>query len=658
MSCILTYQDLEHRMNELERTLVAQQKELERLRQNDTRLQLLQQSLPMVLYIAEPFDDYGGTWVSDQVEKISGFSAVQFMAEKGLWADRLHPEDKEKALTVYGDIHKSEYIELEYRWQVADGSYRWLRDTATLVRDKLDKPEKVIGTWLDITEQKLLAEESEKNRKRFDDLADTLPQIIFETDEKGQLTYVNSQAYNLTSYTEEDLATGVNVLGFVVPEDRERAAHNMQRVMNGEKLPAGNEYTIVKRDGSTLPVMIYSSQRVESGAHVGFQGIIVDISERKKMEDELRKAHKLESIGILAGGIAHDFNNILTAVIGNISLARIYSKPGEKIYKKLEEAERATLRAKDLTQQLLTFSKGGEPIKRSVDLPKLLRETSNFVLRGSNVKCMCNPADELWAVEVDEGQLSQVIHNLVINGDQAMPEGGEITITARNRDVSPEDNLSLQEGSYVEVAIVDQGTGIKEEHLNRIFDPYFSTKQKGHGLGLATAYSVMKNHDGLLTVNSTLGRGSTFTIYIPATRKSTVKDTVEREVLHQGSGRVLLMDDEEDVRYVASEMLAHIGYEVTPAADGQEAMELYKIAMQAGKTYDVVIMDLTIPGGIGGRETIKKLQTIDPMVKAIVSSGYANDPIMANYKEYGFIGVVPKPYKIEQLSDVLGKAVR
>jgi PAS domain S-box-containing protein len=513
----------------------------------------------------------------------------------------------------------------------------------------------LLVTVIDISERRQVELALQKSEQRYRTLFENASDIIQVLSPEGRLLYVNPTWLRTFGYSRDEVAT-MKVFDLIHPDCADLCYNNFNLVLTEGRVE--NVEVIFKaKDDRKVIVEGNVNCHMEDGSPQYVQCIFHDVTDRKKMEDELRKAHKLESIGILAGGIAHDFNNILTAIIGNISLARIYSKPGDKIYEKLGDAERATLRAKDLTHQLLTFSKGGEPIKRSIDIQQLVREASSFVLRGSNVKCSCNLAVDLWAVEADEGQLSQVIHNLVINADQAMPEGGQITITAQNRVIAANDNLPLQEGSYVVVTIEDYGIGIKEEHLNRVFDPYFSTKQKGHGLGLATAYSIMKNHGGLLTVNSTIGHGSTLTMYIPAAQKNAVQETAEHEGLHQGNGRILLMDDEEDVRKVASEMLTYIGYEVTTAPDGREALELYEKARQAGKPYDAVIMDLTIPGGLGGKETMSELLAIDPAVKAIVSSGYANDPIMANYSEYGFAGVVPKPYKFEQLSNVLKKLV-
>jgi len=382
-----------------------------------------------------------------------------------------------------------------------------------------------------------------------------------------------------------------------------------------------------------------------------------DITEHKRMEEELLKAEKLESVGILAGGIAHDFNNILTGIMGNIGLAKMYAKPEGRVHQRLAEAERASLRAKDLTRQLLTFAKGGAPVKQAASIAGLIIDSAGFSVRGTNVRCAFSVPDDLWPVELDEGQMSQVISNLVINAVQAMPEGGTIQVRAKNVTVDEEQMPALKAGRYVQVTVEDQGIGISEEHLPKIFDPYFTTKQKGSGLGLAICYTIVKNHNGTITVDSELGEGATFNIYLPATHKEIPNRRVVETMIPAGKGRILVMDDEQVVREVAAEMLSHLGYEVETAGDGAEAIVKYEEAKETGRPYDAVIMDLTVPGGLGGKEAIRQLHEIDPEAKAIVSSGYANDAIMANFRRYGFDGVVSKPYSVQELSRKLHEVI-
>ena len=392
----------------------------------------------------------------------------------------------------------------------------------------------------------------------------------------------------------------------------------------------------------------------ENGELLAFTHVAKDITEQKQLEEERRRAEKLESVGTLAGGIAHDFNNLLTGVIGNITLAKRYLEPKSKAGERLTAAEKAALKARGLTQQLLTFARGGIPVRKVSSITELIKDTATFILRGSNVKCELSLPGDIWPVEVDEVQMTQVINNLAINAGEAMPEGGTIHIEAKNTVVEG-DALPLPAGKYVEITVEDHGIGIEKEHLSRIFEPYFTTKLKGSGLGLATTYSIIKNHDGYITVESEVGAGTTFHIYLPASKRPIPAKKREEAVqsAFPGRGKILVMDDEEVIREMLSKMLPLAGYEVELVKDGAEAIERYVKAEKAGQPFDAVIMDLTVPGGMGGREAIKELLEIAPAAKVIVSSGYATDSVMADYKQYGFSAIAAKPYSAGDLERIL-----
>ncbi|MBN2156502.1 MAG: GAF domain-containing protein [Candidatus Lokiarchaeota archaeon] len=378
-----------------------------------------------------------------------------------------------------------------------------------------------------------------------------------------------------------------------------------------------------------------------------------DEQQREIYRRELEKSEKINALGILAGGIAHDFNNILTAILGNISLAEISDDINET-KARLIEAKKAILRSKELTQQLLTFAKGGTPIKVLASISTLLRETTDFALRGSNVKAVYDISQELWSAEIDVGQISQVIHNLILNAIQAMPNGGTLQIHASNKVILDDSKLPLFRGNYIVFKIHDEGIGIPEKYLSQIFDPYFTTKEKGSGLGLATSYAIITKHGGHITVKSVVGVGSTFSVFIPAISKILLKEVgTMADNLVYGTGNILLMDDEEIIRKVAKRMMEKLGYTVTTTIDGNETVDAYRTALKSGNLYDLVVLDLTIPGGMGGRETIKQLKKLNPNVKAVVSSGYSVDPVMSEFRKYGFQGIIAKPYKIEDFSKVL-----
>ena len=403
-------------------------------------------------------------------------------------------------------------------------------------------------------------------------------------------------------------------------------------------------------------IITASPLKDETGNIIGILEDFLDITDLKKMEEEIVKFQKLDSLSLLAGGIAHDFNNYLTAIIGNISLA-LMMEQNDQVVEILKEAERSSILAKNLTQQLLTFSRGGNPIKEPSSIKDLLEGTVKFSLRGSNVDFELDIPPGIWNLEVDRGQINQVINNLIINAKQAMPNGGRIKVLTENLILEGEHGLPLKDGKYVRIQIKDPGLGIPEKHLSRIFDPYFTTKQEGSGLGLSVSYSILKKHDGYISIDSALGNGTTVSVYLPASPGVSVLKHENHGTYSNNGGKILVMDDNPGVRKVLGKMLNMMGFDVQFAKDGKSAVEIYKNEMKAGNPFDIVICDLTIPGGMGGGETIKRLVDIDPKVKAIASSGYPDDPIMSDYRKFGFCNIIPKPYRMKEMSVVLKKVL-
>ena len=418
------------------------------------------------------------------------------------------------------------------------------------------------------------------------------------------------------------------------------------------------ETTCESKDGTRTPVEINATMFNHQGQQA-FLAVIRDISERKHMEKELQKIGRLESLGVLAGGIAHDFNNILASILGNINLASLDGSLADETRNLLQEAEKASIRAKGLTQQLLTFAKGGAPVKEVSSVEGIIRDCASFALRGTTIRCRFDFAPGLHQVEVDKGQFSQVIQNLVINARHAMPDGGTITIGARNSAPPPQQRDAADH--WLEITIRDQGIGIPEQIIDKIFDPYFTTKQQGSGLGLAVCHSIISKHGGVISAASAPGQGTTFTIHLPAvpspakekTAPPTGETTAPASLAHDRPGRVMIMDDEAMVRNITGAMIKRLGYEVVEAKDGEEAIHRYREMTAAGDKVDVVIMDLTIPGGMGGKEAVATILEIDPEARVMVASGYSNDPVMANYREYGFCGAVSKPFRLDELRAVI-----
>jgi PAS domain S-box-containing protein len=507
----------------------------------------------------------------------------------------------------------------------------------------------------DITSRKKTEEALRQANDRLNATLQASPAAIMTLRPDGIVTMWNETAERIFGWKRDEIIGSFDPM--VSDEDLVGFQLMRGQVLRGESF-FDEEVQRKRKDGTTAYISISTAPLHDARGRISsIMAVMSDITDRKKMEEELQKVQKLESIGTLAGGIAHDFNNILASILGNINLIKMSLGPDHEAYGRLTMVEKASFRATDLTHQLLTFSRGGAPIKKPILISGIIMESAGFSLRGSNVKCEFNLAGDLWPTEADEGQMSQVIRNLVINADQAMPEGGTIRICAENAVLGAKSGLPLKEGSYLKISIEDQGAGIPEEQLKKIFDPYFTTKQEGSGLGLTIVYSIIKNHDGHITVKSTMGAGTVFTLFLPASDKQVPEEKSAAEAPICGKGRILLMDDDVMLREVAGAMLTNIGYEVGFAKDGSEAIALYAGARDSSRPFDAVIMDLTIPGGMGGKEAIIKISAIDPHVKAIVSSGYSQDDIMANFREHGFSAVITKPYKITDLSSTLHKVI-
>ncbi len=602
--------------------------------------------LPMLILDTDAFDFIA---VNDAAVKYYGYSKEEFARMN---VSDIRPQEDSRIESEYlRDIaYDQEFHGGIWSHRKKDGSLIYV-DISTMMIDFGGKTAR-LALCKDITEEIKAKEsllESEAQYRMLVENADA--SIMIAQDEK--IKYANPVSEQAFGYTFEELSK-MSFSELIHPDDRKLVIDHYHRRISGEEIHPYS-FRILDNDGN-VKWMFLTAAKIEWRGEPATLNILRDVTEHKKMETELHRAQKLESTGILAGGIAHDFNNLLTGIMGNISLAKTLAGEDEKLLSKLAEADKACNRARDLTKQLLTFSKGGSPVVRTESIDGILKDSVEFALSGSKVKPRVNIPQNLWLGEVDPGQIGQVIQNLVINAVHAMPDGGVIDISAENFRAGEKNGLPLEDGNYVKFAIKDAGTGIPAEHIDSIFDPYFTTKDDGSGLGLATVYSIIKNHGGHVTVFSVEGKGTKFEIYLPAseTEVQFAFSDLEEVVLQKGHGKVLIMDDEEIIRDIARGMLEHLGYKVETANDGAEAIEKYGKTLES-EPFDAVILDLTVPGGLGGKEALDRMKKLNPDIKAVVSSGYSNDPIMADFEEYGFTDVVAKPYSIDDLKVVMNR---
>lgn len=451
---------------------------------------------------------------------------------------------------------------------------------------------------------------------------------------------------------------GRRILDFLHPDYHEIAEERINTIYNKRKEAAFIEEKFVCLDSAVIEVEV-AANAIDFNGKPASQVVFKDITERKLLEAETLKAQKLEAVGLLAGGIAHDFNNILTVISGNISLAALEVGANDRLLTLMDQAEKALQRAQGLTRQLLTFSRGGDPIKENSSVQDLIKDSTDFVLRGSRSTCSYSFEEGLWPVDIDRGQISQVFLNIVINAAQSMPNGGIVEIHAGNVVLEQTQVPVLAPGPYVKITVRDSGIGIAPDYLNKIFDPYFSTKKSGSGLGLAVVYSIIKKHNGAVSVASEAGKGSEFTIYLPARADTTPQPAPGSEKkLIMGRGRILIMDDDPDVLESMLAMTEALGYSTHGVTHGEEAIYIFKKMKLEGSPFDAVIMDLTIPGAMGGQQAVQKVLEFDPGARVIVASGYSNDTVLADFKHYGFSGVLTKPVFLNELSRVLDALIK
>jgi PAS domain S-box-containing protein len=544
---------------------------------------------------------------------------------------------------------------------------------AVCLADKKKRPEaKSLAKVIQVIANHLAQEIERKSAERQlasekEQLAVTLRSIVdgvITTDTDGNILLMNQVAETITGQSQQESIGRPfsEVFGVIAVKSKKIRPDIIRKVVEKNRsITARGDICVRTPDGPELTLSMKASpMRNKGNSIVGVIIVFSDITYQRQVEEERQRTQRLESTALLAGGVAHDFNSFLTAFMANITLAKIYTSSEDKVFKILNEAEKAASQARDLTCQLLTFSMGEGVSKKTSSIGELIRDSAIFSLRGSKTRCAFAIPHNLWPVSIDSGMMGQVINNLIINADQAMPRGGTINVQARNVETRHKivlHGVLLKPGNYIEIAIEDHGVGVTRKNIERIFDPYFTTKEEGSGLGLATSYFIMKNHNGHISVESEIGVGTVFYLYLPAIPKAHPTRRIETPKPVKGEGKILLMDDEQIIRAATSELLRHLGYEVKCTAEGGEAIMEYQEAMSENRPFDAVIMDLTIAGGMGGIETIDQLKKIDPHVSAIVSSGYTTNEAMTDFESFGFRGVIFKPYKIRELSETLQKVL-
>jgi len=618
------------------------------LREKEERYRTVFETTGTATVIIE--EDMTISMANSEFQRLSGYSREEIEG-KIKWTVFVAPEDLERMKTYH--------LERRSRGKNAPGSYEFRfidrhgKETDVYIKASLiGNTGRSVSSLTDITPLR-------QAERLFRDLFNNAEVGLFIVQDRT-FRIVNPVFSRMTGYTIEEL-TGMDSMCLVPADEREKVARQVITMLKTGHF-APYELRVRDKIGRERFVMVSLGVILYEGRDA-LLGNFMDITEKKAMEEELLRGQKLESLGLLAGGMAHDFNNLLTVILGNIDIARIELPRGSSGHMNLMEAEKACFAAKDLTQRFITFSKGGVPVKKEGIITDTIKETASLALAGSAVQCETQASESPWKVSFDEAQIRQALNNVLVNAREAMSGSGRIEISLRNVEVGDEEILHqsfrIRQGQYLLISVSDNGPGISKENLSKLFDPYFSTKERGArrgmGLGLTTAYNIIKKHDGYIHVESKPGAGTTVFLYLPAKKPAqpaaSVKDT-NKATMH-ASASILIMDDEETVRSLTQEILERLGFKTVLACNGDEAVRLYKEAMLRGMPFDIVFLDLTVRGGMGGKEAMEKLVDLDPKVKAIVTSGYDNDPVIKDFRAFGFSAAMPKPFSFFDLKKIM-----
>ena len=641
-------------------TDVTDQKKLVRaLKEHETELSVLFESSQAGIMLVEP----SGKIILANQRMAEMFSCSMSELIGSTYASLVHPEqrssgDERMRMLINGEIDR---VSTERHYLRKDGSDFWGYLSGRRQEDEEGRTISLVGHITDISDLILSEEALKASESKFRTLIECSTDVIFVLDDTGMFRFASPAWEKHFGFQVSDII-GREFAPFIHPDDVLPCAQHLQEVLTTGQSATSPPYRVKHADGSWRQFIANGTSYRDISGEIRYLGVARDITGQKKAEEErlnlerqLLNAQKLESLGVLAGGIAHDFNNILTAIIGNISYARTGLEETSQALAPLERAEKAANRAAKLARQLLVFAKGGEPVKRFFLLQQTLTEAVTLVLSGTNIRAIFDLPKDLYAVNADEGQLSQAFHNIILNAVQAMPAGGRLFISGTNAAIAAENRLGLSGGDYVKISIRDEGCGIAQEDLERIFEPYFTNKAAGSGLGLASTYTIIKKHSGQITAGSPPGEGAVFTVLLPGINHFAPEATEEESATVNSASAcsILVMDDDEMVRELAEITLQRLGYKVVCCPDGAKAVTLYRTARDEGAPFSLCIMDLTIPGGMGGIEAARQILAFDPAAKLIVSSGYSDDPVMANFAIYGFCAALEKPYSVKEIARIL-----
>ncbi len=611
--------------------------------ENMTQLQAMVENSPMGMHFYQLDENNELIFVdyNPAADRLLGVKNSQFLGKKIVdafpsLADTDIPERYRLAASE-GKIWSTEQI--NYKDEQLQGAFEvWAFQTS---------PGKMVALFEDITERKRAELALQHSEAKYRMLIETTHDYVWEVDKDAVFTYVSPQVERLLGYKPEELI-GTSALDLIAAEDAPKIQYEYNRLVDSGSAMNSMINVNLHKDGT--PVVMESTGLPfydHEGRLLGYRGMDRDITERQRFFENMQKSQNLESIGILAGGIAHDFNNLLTGIYGFIDLTLMNSND-PKVQSNLNQALSSIDRARALTHQLLTFSRGGDPILQVCSMKDFLKQSVEFILSGKDTKVNYHIDPELWDCEVDRSQIGQVIDNLVINALDAMGPGGMLEIGAENVDLQDEKLNILDAGKYIHISVKDTGPGIDPDIQHKIFDPFFTTKASGTGLGLASSYSIVKKHKGNIDMESSLGQGCVFHIYLPSLGYTSVMETEEPLIPEKYQGKILVMDDEESLRMIFSQMLSLLGFEVEVCNDGQKVVDLLQ-----NRHYDAIILDLTVPGGRGGKDIIPEIQ--GQVEKIFVTSGYSEDPVMSDPRAFGFTASIPKPFTVDDITHILGR---